>query len=116
MKFCSICGRVSDRGCISKCRVCSGLAVTKAMMACLETTAWGMKHFGGIITNKVLPLAVMRQCVKAGLCRSNGMGYVCDADGFIEQPERERLCYVLTDAGRKVLDDYYASFEKLEAT
>ena len=70
-----------------------------------------MKHFGGIITNKQLPLSVMRQCIKAGLCKSNGMGLVCDDDGFIKQPERERMCYVLTENGRKVLDDYYASFK-----
>lgn len=68
--------------------------ITKPMMDCLETTAWGMEHFGGIITNRQLPLAVMRQCIRAGLCKSNGMGYVCDADGFIEQP-----------------DDYYARLE-----
>lgn len=61
----------------------------------MATAAWGMKHFGGIITNKQLPLAVMREAVKLGLCRSNGMGYVCDADGFIKQPERERLYYEL---------------------
>ena len=85
--------------------------VTKPIMDCLETTAWGMKHFGGIITNRQLPLAVMRQAVKLGLCKSNGMGLVCDGDGFIEQPERERMCYVLTDQGQKVLDEHYASFE-----
>lgn len=87
------------------------MKITKPMMDCLETTAWGMKHFGSIMTNKVLPLAVMRQCIKAGLCKQNGMAYVCDADGFIEQPERERMSYVLTDAGQKAVDDYYASLE-----
>lgn len=86
------------------------MKLSKPIMDCLETTAWGMKHFGGIITNRQLPLAVMRQAVKLGLCKCNGMGLVCDADGFIEQPERERMCYVLTDKGRKVLDDYYATF------
>lgn len=84
--------------------------ITKPMMDCLETTAWGEKHFGGIITNKQLPLAVMRQCVKAGLCKSIGMVTVCDADGFAEQPERERRGYVLTERGREVLNKYYASF------
>ena len=77
------------------------------MIDALQSTAWGMEHFGSILTNKQLPLAVMRQCVKAGLCKSNGMGYVCDADGFIEQPERERMCYVLTEEGQTVLDEYY---------
>lgn len=86
--------------------------ITNPMMACLETTAWGMKHFGGIITNRQLPLAVMRQCMKAGLCKSIGMVYVCDADGFIKQPERERRGYVLTDKGREVLDAYYASLKE----
>lgn len=85
--------------------------ITKPMMDCLETTAWGMKHFGGIITNEQLPLSVMRQCIRAGLCKQNGMGYVCDADGFIEQPERERMCYVLTDKGQAVLNEYYESFQ-----
>lgn len=83
--------------------------ITKPMMACLETTAWGMEHFGGIITNRQLPLAVMRQCVKAGLCKCIGMVYVCDADGFIEQPEKQRRGYVLTDEGHKALDTYYAN-------
>lgn len=86
--------------------------VTKPIMDCLETTAWGMKHFGGIITNKQLPLSVMRRAIKLGLCRSNGMGYVCDADGFIEQPERERTCYVLTEQGQKVLNEYYESLKR----
>ena len=85
--------------------------ISKAMMDCLETTAWGEKHFGGIITNRQLPLTVMRRCVKAGLCKSNGMGYVCDADGFIEQPEKMRRCYVLTDKGREAIRQYYARFQ-----
>lgn len=82
--------------------------ITKPMMDCLEITAWGMEHFGGIITNRQLPLAVMRQCIKAGLCKCNGMGPVCDADGSIEHHKRERLNYSLTPAGQKVLDEFYA--------
>lgn len=87
--------------------------VTKPMMDALETTAWGMKHFGGIITNRQLPLAVMRQCVKAGLCRCIGMVVVCDADGFTEQPERERMGYVLTEQGQEVLSEYYRSMKPI---
>ncbi len=83
--------------------------VTKPMMDALESTAWGMKHFGSIITNRQLPLAVMRQCVKAGLCSYIGMATPCDADGSIEHNKQERLGYVLTDKGRKVLVDFYAS-------
>lgn len=83
--------------------------ITRPMLDCLDTTAWGMEHFGGIITNKALPLAVMRQCVKAGLCKSIGMVLVCDDDGFIKQPERERRGYVLTEKGRTVLEEYHAS-------
>jgi hypothetical protein len=82
--------------------------ITKPMMDCLETTAWGMKHFGGIITNRVLPHAVMRQCVKAGLCRCEGMNPVCDDDGSIMHSRRERLSYVLTDEGQKALNEFYA--------
>lgn len=77
--------------------------LTRRMLACLETTAWGDKHFGGIGTSRQLPLAVMRQCIAAGLCRCIGMAYVCDDDGWIVQPERERLGYTLTDAGRAAL-------------
>lgn len=80
----------------------------KPMMDCLETTAWGMKHFGGIVTNRQLPLSVMRKCIQAGLCRCIGMVYVCDDDGFFVQPERMRRGYVLTEKGREVLDAYYA--------
>lgn len=83
--------------------------ITKPMMDALETTAWGMKHFGSIMTNRQLPLAVMRQCVKAGLCRCIGMATPCDDDGFLEPNKRERLGYVLTDKGQKVLDELYAS-------
>jgi len=82
--------------------------ITKPMMDCLESTAWGMKHFGAIITNRQLPLAVMRKCVKAGLCRCNGMGPVCDDDGSILHNRRERLGYVLTDEGQRILDEFYA--------
>jgi hypothetical protein len=79
--------------------------ITKAMRNCLETTAWGMKHFGGITTNRQLPLRVMRQCIAAGLCKENGMGVLCDDDGFAKQPERERMCYVLTEQGRLALQE-----------
>ena len=85
--------------------------ISKPMMKCLETTAWGMRHFDGIITSRQLPIAVMRKCVKAGLCECIGMTTVCDDDGFIAQPERERLGYVLTTEGRKALDAYYESLE-----
>lgn len=90
--------------------------VTKPMMDCLESTAWGMEHFGAIITNRVVPLRVMRQCVKAGLCKCRGMGPVCDADGFIMENRRERLGYVLTDKGREVLDEFYAKMYSRNAT
>lgn len=90
--------------------------ITRPMLDCLDTTAWGMKHFGGIVTNKQLPLAVMRQCVKAGLCKSIGMVALCDADGFTIQPERYRTGYVLTEKGEAVLEAYHASLREQSCT
>ena len=75
--------------------------ITKRMLDALDSTAWGMKHFGSITTSRQLPLAVMRQCIKAVLCRCVGMASLCDDDGFLTG--RERLGYVLTDQGQKVL-------------
>ncbi len=79
--------------------------ISKPMLDCLDWTEWGMKNFGAIITSRTLPLAVMRKCIAAGLCRENGMGPVCDADGFIQETRRERMGYVLTDKGRQVLEE-----------
>ena len=88
--------------------------ITKPMMDALESTAWGMKHFGSIVTNRVLPLSVMRKCIEAGLCKSVGMVEMCDGDGFRVEPTREREGYVLTALGQKVLDEFYTKFEKAE--
>lgn len=86
--------------------------ITKPMLDALETTAWGMRHFGSIVTNRQLPLSVMRQCVKAGLCRCVGMGELCDGDGFTEYDSKGRtkmrLGYQLTEAGRAELDKFYS--------
>lgn len=81
--------------------------ITKPMMDALEATAWGMEHFGAIMTNRQLPLSVMRKCVAAGLCKSVGMGQPCDDDGSIMHSRSERECYVLTDEGRSALEEFY---------
>lgn len=77
--------------------------MTNAMANCLSTTAWGMRHFGGIVTNRQLRKSVMRRCVQAGLCRCVGLVAVCDGDGFTIRPERYRLGYVLTKRGEAAL-------------
>lgn len=87
--------------------------ITKPMLDALESTAWGMKHFGSIMTNRQLPLSVMRKCVEAGLCSCIGMATPCDDDGFLEHNKRERLGYVLTEKGRDALDEHYKTLSLL---
>jgi hypothetical protein len=79
------------------------MKLTKPMRDCLETTEWGMTHFGGIVTNRQLPLAAMRKCVDAGLCKCIGLVSLCDGDCFTIYPERFRLGYVLTAKGKRRL-------------
>ena len=86
--------------------------ITKPMMDALESTAWGMKHFGSIMTNRQLPLSVMRKCVDAGLCKSIGMCQQCDDDGGIIHSRCERLGYVLTGKGQRVVDEFYGDQRK----
>ena len=79
--------------------------MNRAMLDALQTTEWGMTHFSGIVTNRQLPLRVMRQCVTAGLCHSIGRHPMADDEG--NGPERFRETYVLTEAGFDALEAHY---------
>ena len=68
----------------------------------LEWVSWGMKHFSGLAAgNRREELEML---AKAGLVKCDGWHPVCDDDGFLKDPEEYDDCYVLTDAGRAMLD------------
>lgn len=78
--------------------------MTPKTLGTLQTLAWGMQHFGGLISGGSLRRRDVMRLVKLGLARSLGMVTVCDDDGFALEPEREREGFALTEAGQAVLD------------
>ncbi len=68
----------------------------------LEWVSWGMKHFSGLAAGN--SREELETLAKAGLVRCDGWHPVCDDDGFLKDPEEYDYCYVLTDAGRAMLD------------
>lgn len=80
-------------------------------MSVLASTAWGVRHFGGILTNNQLPRRDMLRCVREGLAVSIGMVEQCDDDGCMLPNRALREGFALTEAGWDMLiahDPYYA--------
>jgi hypothetical protein len=59
---------------------------------------------GGLLTNRVIRKRDAERCVRRGWLVSQQLR-VCDGDGCALEPERYRLGYVLTDAGRRAFAD-----------
>lgn len=69
----------------------------------LGSVAWGMRHFGGIVTGGKLRRRDMLAAEKQGFVRSIGDVPLCDDDGFTIDPERYREGWELTEAGMEYL-------------
>jgi hypothetical protein len=80
--------------------------LTRKQYNALDSLEWGEKVFGALMTNRQVPRRVVVRLVALGLARSVGTCTVCDDDGFLKMPEREREGFVLTEQGRKVLEDW----------
>jgi hypothetical protein len=64
------------------------------------------RHEMCLTTSRSHPRAVVDACVAAGwLSELPEPVVVCDGEGFTIQPERWRTGYVLTDAGRAVVEE-----------
>ena len=81
------------------------LKLTKAESDALDSLAWGMKHFGGLVTNRACPRRAVLSLVNKGLAKSLGQCVVCDDDGFQKDPERWREGFALTDQGQRVYEE-----------
>ena len=63
-------------------------------------------HGMATVTNRALPLRLMRRMERLGLVQRAGRVVVCDGDGWAIQPERERDGWTVTRAGMmEVTDD-----------
>lgn len=84
--------------------------LTRKQRDAVETLAWGMKHFGGLVTNNQCPRRVVMRLVEMGLAESIGSVIVCDGDGFTVEPERWREGFRLTTLGvstnEMILEEY----------
>jgi hypothetical protein len=62
-------------------------------------------HFGWFLcSSSSAPLRVIRKLLANGWLRElDELGALVDGDGWTIQPERWRICYEMTDAGRAAL-------------
>jgi hypothetical protein len=74
------------------------------LMDVLETVAWGEKNFGAVICGGNLHRRDMTKAIEKGFVKSAGFAVVVDDDGFQVNPERHREGFVLTDAGKKLIE------------
>ena len=70
----------------------------------LETIDWSEGNFGSLVTNRQCSRRDVLRAVKNGLAKSIGQVLMCDDDGFHLDPERFREGFVLTDAGKELLE------------
>lgn len=75
------------------------MLLPRRQLDALETVAWGMDHFGAILTGRGIRLRVVRALMRKGYVESAGSVAVCDGDGFMVQPERWREGFRLTESG-----------------
>lgn len=68
----------------------------------LEWVLWGMKHFDGLAAGNLR--TELEALAIAGFVKCEGVHEVCDDDGFMKDPAEYDDLYVLTPAGRAVLD------------
>jgi len=82
------------------------MTITPGQLDALRTIAWGVKHFGALVTGRSVTLRTVRVLVARGLVESAGLVALCDEDGFLLQPERWRRGFRLSVAGRDFLDKH----------
>lgn len=73
------------------------------LLEALATTAWAEYHFGSVCSSQHLRRSTIMRAVQRGWMEAIGMVAICDADGFLLQPERYREGFVLTAEGKRVL-------------
>ena len=65
----------------------------------LQTVAWGMCHFGSLLTGRGCPRQDMLREKGRGMVKSVGMVPQCDDDGSIIETRQYREGWVLTEDG-----------------
>lgn len=70
----------------------------------LDTIGWAEEMFGSLVTGCNCPRRDVLRAVDAGMAKSAGMVVVCDGDGRTKEPERYREGFVLTEAGKSLLE------------
>lgn len=73
-------------------------------MQLLEAVEWAEREFGSLTTGGDVTLRDMRRAEDAGLVRRSGFVAVCDDDGGPREPERYRMGWKLTHAGRAIVE------------
>lgn len=84
--------------------------LTKKQCDGIETIAWGMEHFGGVLTNRHFTKKTAKQLVNLGIAKSLGLVCQCDGDGFILHERVRREGFALTESGVSLhgrLKDHY---------
>ena len=79
------------------------MKVPSGIVDILETIQWAEENFGSLVTTRQVTRRDIMRCVDRKLAKSVGMVLVCDADGGIIEPEREREGFKLTKKGRETL-------------
>ena len=69
----------------------------------LESVAWGMHHFGSLLTGRGCSRQDMLREHGRGMVRSVGMVPQCDDDGSIIESRQCREGWVLTEKGKTQL-------------
>ena len=90
--------------------------LSRAQKDAIESLAWGMEHFGSLVTNRHVRRSTMLTLVGRGIAESVGRVAMCDDDGCTIRPEQYREGFRLTDHGvevhRAVMDDYEKQFRR----
>lgn len=85
--------------------------LTPTQTAALRSVAWGMYHFGGLLTGSTTRRRTVLALCRKGLAESQGLVEQCDADGFFLHGRQMREGFGLTEAGiaeAVARDSYYA--------
>jgi hypothetical protein len=78
-------------------------SATQVQFDTLVAVEHAEKHFGSLISTAQCTRRQIMYRVAEGLVQSVGMVMVCDGDGGISEPGREREGFKLTDLGREWL-------------